>query len=124
MAETRTNCSAISRWVLAIFFTAAGLAHFLKPSYYLAVIPPWIPFPAAMNVISGFFEILFGVLVLPVKTRKLAGWGLIALLIAVFPANIHLALHSEIFPGVPPWLSWARLPFQAVFIFWVWKAAL
>lgn len=74
-----------------------------------------------MIYVSGILEILFGVLVLFLKTRKLAGWGLIALLIAVFPANIHLAQHPEIFPSIPAWAAWARLPFQGVFIFWVWK---
>jgi len=114
----------VSRWLLALFFVGAGLAHFLRPEYYLTMIPSWIPFPHIMNYTSGFFEMLFGALVLPAKTRKLAGWGLILLLVAVFPANIYLALHPEIFPGIQPWMAWARLPFQAVFIFWVWRAAI
>jgi uncharacterized membrane protein len=74
-----------------------------------------------MSYVSGILEMFFGALVLPLKTRKLAGRGLITLLIAVFPANIHLALHPEIFPSIPAWAAWARLPFQGVFIFWVWK---
>ena len=103
---------------------AAGAAHFLKPAYYLQIMPPWIPQPLAMIYISGLFEILLGALILPVKTRKLAGWGLIALLIAVFPANIHMAMNPGLVSGVPAWAGWARLPFQAIFIYWVWKAAL
>ncbi len=122
---------------------AAGAAHFLKPDYYLRIMPPWIPMHLTMIYVSGFFEILFGAMVLPVKTRRLAGWGLIALLIAVFPANIHMALHPEIVPAkteassfskragtkrfrpsIPAWVGWARLPLQAVLIFWVWKATL
>ena len=77
-----------------------------------------------MIYISGAFEILLGLLVIPQKTRKLAGWGLIALLIAVFPANLHLALHPDIFPAIPVWADWARLPLQGIFIFWVYKAIL
>lgn len=116
--------SHVSRAVLAIFFIAAGVGHFVNPSFYLTMMPPWIPFPLAAIYVSGVFEILFGALILPSKTRKLAGWGLIAVLIAVFPANIYLAMHPELFPNISTWAAWARLPFQALFIFWVWKAAL
>ena len=116
--------SQVSRAILSVFFIAAGVAHFVKPSLYLTMMPPWIPFPLAAIYVSGVFEILFGALVLPGKTRKLAGWGLIAVLAAVFPANIYVALHPEIFSGIPAWGTWARLPFQAVFMFWVWKAAI
>ena len=76
-----------------------------------------------MIYISGILEIFLGLLVIPEKTRKLAGWGLIALLLAVFPANIHLALHPEIFPAIPAWLDWVRLPLQGFFIFWVYQTA-
>ena len=96
----------------------------MKPGTYLKIMPPYIPAPLLMIYISGVFEILLGLLVIPPKTRKLAGWGLIALLVAVFPANIHLALHPEIFPNVPAWADWARLPLQGLFMFWVYKAAL
>jgi len=119
--SAKSNSSGISRWLAAIFFAAAGTGHFLRPFDYLKIMPPWVPLPLALIYVSGFLEILFGALVLPLKTRKFAGWGLIMLLIAVFPANIHLALHPEIFPSVPAWVDWARLPFQGVFIFWVWK---
>ena len=100
----------------------AGAGHFVKPGTYLKIMPPYIPAPLLMIYISGVFEILLGLLVIPQKTRKLAGWGLIALLIAVFPANIHLALHPEIFPNIPIWVDWARLPLQGVFVFWVYKS--
>lgn len=119
--SVQSNFSGVSRWLAALFFVAAGAGHFLWPFNYLKIMPPWIPSPLTLIYVSGFFEILFGALVLSLKTQKLAGWGLIMLLIAVFPANIHLALHPEIFPGIPAWVSWARLPFQGVFIFWIWK---
>ena len=113
-----------SRLFLAGFFVVAGAAHFARPLTYLKIMPPYIPFPMAMIYISGAAEILLGLLVLPQQTRKMAGWGLILLLIAVFPANIYLALHPEIFPNIPAWAEWLRLPFQALFIFWVWKTTL
>ena len=110
--------------MLAIFFVIAGAGHFLKTGAYLKIMPPSIPAPLPMIYISGVFEILLGLLVLPPKTRKLAGWGLSALLVAVFPANLHLALHPEIFPNIPAWMDWARLPLQGLFIFWVYQATL
>jgi uncharacterized membrane protein len=113
-----------SRLFLALFFILVGAMHFLKPEFYLRIMPPQIPFPLGMVYLSGAVEMLLGALVISQKTRRAAGWGLIALLIAVFPANIYLALHPEIFPGIPVWAYWARLPLQAVFIFWVWKVTL
>ncbi len=110
-----------SRWILAGFFVVAGMGHFIKPGYYLAIMPPYIPFPLAMVYISGAAEILLGLLVLPSKTRSLARWGLIALLIAVFPANLHMALHPESFPNFPVWILWARLPLQGILIWWVYR---
>ncbi len=104
---------------LSLFFAAAGTLHFLNPDYYLRMMPSYLPAPLALVYLSGAAEILLGGLVLWEKTRRLSAWGLIALLLAVFPANIHLALHPEIFPGVPPFILWMRLPVQLVFILWV-----
>ncbi len=108
--------------VIAIGFTAAGINHFRHPDLYLGMMPPWLPWPEAMNVISGAAEIAGGIGVLLPWTRRAAGWGLIALLIAVFPANIQMALNG--FPGtdLPAWMLWARLPFQPLLIAWVWWA--
>lgn len=110
------------RWLAAIFFIFAGAGHFLKPELYVKIVPPGFPSPQLLVFISGICEILggFGLLILPV--RKLAAWGLIALLIAVFPANIYMALHPERF-GFAPWLLWARLPLQFVFGAWIWFVA-
>ncbi|MEY3775657.1 MAG: hypothetical protein RLZZ129_2437 [Verrucomicrobiota bacterium] len=115
----------IARWLAAIFFTAAGANHFLNPGIYLGMMPQWLPWPEAMNYISGAVEIAGGLGLLWAGTRRLAGWGLIALLIAIFPANFHVALQGEM-PGldVSPLTLWLRLPFQAVFIAWVWWVAL
>ncbi|RYG64656.1 DoxX family membrane protein [bacterium] len=114
------------RYSLACLFTGAGLMHFKAPDTYTKVMPDYLPFPLALVGISGVAEIAGGLGVLPQSTRRWAGYGLIALLLAVFPANIHMAVHGTENVGidVPRWIWWARLPFQAVFIAWVWFAAI
>lgn len=113
------------RWVLAVFFVVAGANHFISPAIYLGMVPAWLPWPAAMNAISGAAEVLGGIGLLLLRTRRIAGWGLIALLIAVFPANVHVALQGHM-PGttLSPLVLWWRLPFQAVFLGAVWWVAL
>lgn len=106
------------RYLLGIFFLVAGLGHFYRPELYLKIMPPYIPFPLAMVYISGLLETLFGLGVLIPKTSRGAAWGLILLLIAIFPANLHMALHPDQFPEIPHWGLLARLPLQGVFIFW------
>lgn len=110
----------IARWALALFFIAAGVNHFLMPEIYLGMMPPWVPAPHAANAISGVAEILGGLGVLIPATRRWAGWGLLALLVAVFPANVHVALEGRM-PGtsLSPAVLWLRLPFQAVFAAWI-----
>ncbi|MBC7368909.1 MAG: DoxX family membrane protein [Undibacterium sp.] len=114
----------VFRWVLAVFFVAAGLNHFRDPATYLGMMPPWLPWPGAMNAISGAAEVLGGIGLLVPVTRRAAGWGLIALLVAVFPANVHVAMQGKM-PGFDfsPVVLWARLPFQAVFAVAVWWVA-
>ncbi len=116
--------SAISRWILAVFFVAAGANHFLSPAFYLAMMPDYLPAHALLVEISGVAEILGGVGLLVPRTRKLAGWGLLALLVAVFPANIQAALHGIPGHDTRPWLLWARLPLQAVLMWWVYRASI
>ncbi|MDB6092534.1 MAG: DoxX family protein [Verrucomicrobia bacterium] len=115
----------ILRGVLAVFFLIAGANHFRAPAVYLGMMPSWLPWPEALNCISGIAEILGGIGLMWSATRRLAGWGLIALLLAVFPANMHVALQGYM-PGFDfsPLTLWLRLPFQAVFIALVWWAAL
>lgn len=105
------------RWLLAIFFVAAGVNHFRDPETYLGMMPPWLPWPEAANYVSGAAEVIGGIGLLVPVTRRLAGWGLIALLVAVFPANLHVALQGRM-PGYDfsPATLWWRLPFQAAFI--------
>lgn len=115
----------ILRWVLAIFFVVAGANHFRSPAIYLGMMPPWLPWPETLNLIAGAAELLGGIGLLVPWARRFSGWGLIALLVAVFPANLHVALQGAM-PGTnfSPRVLWVRLPFQAVFIAWVWWVAL
>ena len=113
------------RWLLAIFFVVAGVNHFVMPKIYLGMMPPSLPWPAALNAIAGAAEILGGIGVLVPRARRFAGWGLIALLIAIFPANLHVALAGKMAgTDLSPLTLWLRLPFQAAFVAWVWWVAL
>ncbi|MEO6875627.1 MAG: DoxX family membrane protein [Opitutaceae bacterium] len=114
----------ILRWALTVFFVVAGANHFRAPAVYLGMMPPWLPAPAMFNAMAGIAEILGGLGLCFLATRRVAGWGLIALLVAVFPANVHVALQGRM-PGFDfsPLTLWLRLPFQAVFIAWVWWVA-
>ena len=102
----------------------AGMNHFLNPRPYLEMIPPYIPFPRMMNLLSGAAEIAGGIATLIPGLRRIAGWGLLALLIAVFPANVHVALHGWNGVALPAWVLWARLPFQILFVTRVYSSCL
>ena len=115
MEITRT----LLRWLAVIFFIVAGIGHFVKPEMYLKIMPPYFLAPSLLVFISGVAEIAGGIGLLIRPLRRAAGWGLIALLIAVFPANIYMLQHPGLF-DLAPWILWARLPFQIVFIAWVW----
>ncbi|MEO8353943.1 MAG: MauE/DoxX family redox-associated membrane protein [Chthoniobacteraceae bacterium] len=108
----------IFRWLMAVFYIVAGIAHFVRPGTYLELMPPYLPWHLALVWISGVAEIVLGVGVLIPRFRRICGWGLIALLIAVFPANVHAAMHGIL--AIPAWVLWARLPFQFVFVAWAW----
>ena len=107
---------------LSLFFINVGVGHFINPDFYLNIMPDYLPFHAEAVYLSGFFEILGGIVVLIPKLRALARWGLISLLIAVFPANIYMAMNPNLFPEFSLALLYFRLPLQFVFIFWVLKA--
>lgn len=112
----------VMKVLLAVFFIAAGMNHFANPDFYLKIIPPYLPWHAALNYLSGALEILLGALVLFPRFSRLAGLGLILLLIAVFPANVYMALNSQRFPAIPPAFLLIRLPLQLIPIFWAWWA--
>jgi uncharacterized membrane protein len=113
--------SSFSRRLLAAFFVFAGGMHFVIPRSYEAIMPPYVPRHREAVIVSGAAEIAGGVAVLPDATRRGARWWLLALLAAVFPANLHMALHPERYK-VRPWLLWARLPLQPLCMLWVWRA--
>jgi uncharacterized membrane protein len=118
--KPKERARRVLRYLLAAFFIAAGLNHFRAPDTYVSMIPPWLPKPYALNAVSGACEVLGGIGVLLPSLRIAAGWGLVALLVAVFPANLHVALMGRM-PGFSfsPTTLWLRLPFQAVLAAWV-----
>lgn len=110
-------------FILVIFFLFGGINHFLKPEFYLQMIPPFLPFPYWINILSGLAEIFLAILLLVPTSRVWACYGLIALLIAIYPANIYMFINSlnGFVYKVPTWALALRLPFQFVFIYWAWK---
>jgi uncharacterized membrane protein len=109
--------------LMGVFYILAGVNHFRVPEFYLPMMPPYLPWHAELVALSGVAEVALGVAVLVPGLRRLAAWGIIALLIAVFPANIHIALHNVPIGGAAEGagiLNWVRLPFQAVLIAWAW----
>ena len=124
-AQNQTRRLAVSRSLLASLFCVAGVLHFAVPAPYARVIPPFFPAPQVLVAVSGVCEILGGVGVLVPRVRRAAGRGLIALLIAVFPANIYMLLLQHQAHGMTPYtfLLILRLPLQFVLIAWVVRAA-
>jgi len=112
-----TQAKSISKFLLAIFMIAAGMMHFANPAFFLKIMPPYLPFHEELVLVSGVFEILLGTLLLIPKYSQLAAWGIIALLVAVFPANIYLYQNQEILPASPI-IHLLRLPLQGGLILW------
>lgn len=112
----------ILRAILSVCIIVVGITHFIKPEQYARIVPPQLPYPFQLVYISGFFEILGGIGLLIPFVSVAAAWGLIALFIAVFPANINMTINNIPIDGIPdhPILYWIRLPFQAVLIAWAW----
>jgi len=111
----------IQRIGLALLFVTAGLFHFLIPQTYVAIMPSYLPAPLPLVYISGLCEILGGLgLLFNPPVRRWAAWGLVALLIAIFPANLNMAINHANFPAIPAWALWLRLPLQLPLISWSW----
>jgi uncharacterized membrane protein len=108
----------VMRWWFGVSFVAVGVYHFVRPEFFVAIVPPYLPRPYELVLVSGAFEILGGLGLLIPRLTVSAAWGLIALLIAVFPANVDMARHPEAFPQFPPAVLWGRLPFQGLLILW------
>ena len=113
----------MARILLGAFFLVAGTLHFVKPKPYVAIVPDALPRKRELVYVSGVAEIAGGAGVLAAPTRRAAGWWLIATLVAVFPANVNMALNADRFRKVPQPLLWVRLPIQALLIAWVWRVA-
>lgn len=117
--------SSFSRTITGLVFVAAGLLHFVFPGIYEKIVPPYLPLHRGLVYTSGAAEVLGGLGLLPARTRRVAGIGLILLLAAVLPANVQMLLEARA-AGKPSWwlaLLWMRLPLQAVIAAWVWRVS-
>ena len=110
------NIRLLSIIIMSIFYVSVGVNHFTIPEWFLQIVPPSLPYKLELVYISGFLEIILGVMLLIPATRFYAAWGLILLLIAVYPANIYLAQTNGAAMNTTPLVAWGRLPFQFVFI--------
>ena len=106
----------ISVYVMGIFYIIVGIKHFQNPSWFVQIVPPILPYKYELVYISGFFEVLLGILLMIPRFQSIAAKGLMALLICVYPANIYLAQTNGVAMGISPLIAWGRLPFQFVFI--------
>ena len=125
MQEKSKSCAnvwkLVNRLLVGGLFCYAGYMHFKKPGLFIKAVPPYLPLHKEIVALSGVFEILggLGLFAPQYALRRAAGWGLMALLVAVFPANIYMAMDSAKFAPIPPVVLWLRLPFQFAFIAWV-----
>lgn len=104
--------------LLAVFFMAAGTLHFLRPRMYERIVPDYVPAQHEVVLASGAAEIAGAALVVFGRTRRIGGLWLVATLVAVFPANVHMALNAERYASISPTLLWLRLPVQGLLIWW------
>lgn len=107
-------------YIMAVLYVAAGLAHFRIPDYYMAIMPPYLPWHTELVYISGACEIIIGLLLIPKATRRVAAWLLIVLLIAVFPANIQMTINYANENNPQLWVSIVRLPIQILLVWLAW----
>src|ERR1035441_5183938 len=112
-----TKIRTISKYLLAFFMVGAGTLHFIGPDFYLKIMPPYLPLHLELVYLSGFCEITLGLLLFVPRYSRWAAWGIIALLIAVFPANIYVYQNQDVLPA-PPIIHVLRLLSQGVFILW------
>ena len=112
----RTDLKFITILIMSCFYMNVGVKHFVEPEWFLQIMPPNFPHHYQAVYWSGFFELLFGFLLINPKTRFIAGWGIIFVMITVFPANLYLAVNDGAVMGISKELAWGRLPFQYVFI--------
>lgn len=109
---------------MAFLYIVAGINHFRKPGMYIKIIPPVFKNPKLINNLSGAAEIIFGILLLLPFTKTFAAWAIIALLIAIFPANLYMYKNKKASFNLPKWILFVRLPLQIVLIFWAYQYTL
>lgn len=107
-------------YLMSLLYIAAGIYHFVNPKMYLRIMPPYLPFHLPLVYISGVCEILFALLLIPESTRTIGAWLIIVLLVAVFPANIQMAINFKQHNSPGLWIAIARLPLQIALIWWAW----
>ena len=112
---------SIALYTMSLFYILAGIYHFVRPKFYMKIMPPWLPSHLQLVYISGACEIILGLLLFPVATRSIAAWGIIALLIAIFPANIQMMLNFRRKNNPYLWATIVRLPLQLLLIWWAWR---
>jgi uncharacterized membrane protein len=117
-ADWWSTAKLIGKWTFGALFVVAGVLHFVAPGFYMKIMPPYLPLHRELVLASGVAEVVLGILLLVPKTSRFAAWGLIALLIAVFPANIYVYQNRESFPQLSPLAHLLRLPLQGVLILW------
>ncbi len=111
-------------FIMAAFYVLAGTNHFINPNFYKAIMPPWLPWHCFLIYFSGVCEIILGLLLIPKPTRKPAAWGIILLLVAVFPANIQMMLNYCDQQSAYLWVAILRLPLQLLLIGWAYQFAM
>lgn len=111
---------AYGRILLAAMFVVAGILHFVLTPLYVRIMPPYLPAGRLLVQVSGVFEVLGGLGLLYPPTRRFAAWGLVALLVAVEPANVQMALDHARWRAIPEWALWLRVPLQLPLIWWAW----
>lgn len=108
----------ISLYLMILFYAGAGINHFVHPSFYLQIMPPWLPWHNELVFVSGVAEVICALLLLFPETRRIGAWAVIALLIAVFPANIQMLLNYKAAHNPQVWIAVLRLPIQLLLIWW------
>ncbi len=108
-------------YLMSLIYIAAGINHFRSPAYYLTIMPFYLPYPRELVYISGACVIIFGLLLIPELTRRIAAWLIIILLIAIFPANLEMTINFYHENNPQLWLTLLRLPLQIALIWWAWK---
>lgn len=115
-------------YLMGAFYVFAGVSHFTNPGFFRQIVPPFLPAPGLLVVVSGLAEITLGSLVMVPATRRVAAWGIIALLVAVYPANIYQAMYNPVLVDPPSFMGQptetallVRLPLQFVLMYWAWR---